>query len=797
MGGTGRDNIYGGWGDDLLNADDNQDTTGGSNDAPDTHPSYEDRAYGGAGRDVLIGNTGGDRLIDWTGEFNSYIVPFAPFGLGTVSRTLQPQLAEFLYALSASDGVDLTRAADTGADPARNGEPLGELGVVRQQDFAWQQQTGGPRDPQAGNLAGGKRDVLRSASFDDPAVPLSGFAADSGTWTVTGGALQVSATSTLGDAVSVFQIGDALPMYFEMQASVTVLKPTAGWKANSFLIFDYIDKVDFKFAGIDASTNKLVIGHRNASGWVVDSQTPFLAKAGTSYNMLMTINGLTATLMVDNKTALTKTYSARVIDGYSYGLNWGLTGVGSDSARGTFDNIQVQVIAPEATTIKTDQLTSATGAIFSGQTNQGSWIAAGGRYAGAPVSGSDTAVQMMTLGVSALEARSLLELSAKLSVSAQGGFVFDRYGTNDYKFVMLDQVADKVLIGHRTERGGVVIDASVSRAIAIGVDYTLGVVLKGSTVSATLNGQVVLSYAFNAVTVDGSFGLISRGGTTSFDVVTLKTNDARVAALPAALMAAESPSSSAAVLSVSSADLAPLVQEAIRRWVLSEGEGFADALRSVDVEITDLPGMALGSYVDGRVLVDVDAAGLGWFIDRTPGDDSEYALVGDTLVARQGLAAGHIDLLSVIGHELGHAAGLQHADDASLMASTLASGIRTATSVGTSANPGASASSSTVTAPSGNSATASAADGWGLPAAAPAGQFMPAVAPIIDWSGSYAAVVANKAPPASSKSSAWQGDFVNHLARNEAQRNPNASLKVQINVAPKVSPNLSSLQSSP
>ncbi|HEX5216895.1 MAG TPA: calcium-binding protein, partial [Vicinamibacterales bacterium] len=223
IGGSGKDDLYGGWGDDLVNADDKLDSNGGLNDTPDTHPSYEDRAYGGAGRDVLIGNTGGDRLIDWVGEFNSYLVPFAPFGLGTVSRTLQPQLAEFLYALSASDGADFTRSADTGADPLRNGEPRGELGVVRQQDFSWQDQTGGPRDVQAGNIPGGKRDVLRSASFDGAQATMttaggftasSGFAADSGKWDVQNGVLQVSANSLHGDAVSVFEIGDALPGYF-------------------------------------------------------------------------------------------------------------------------------------------------------------------------------------------------------------------------------------------------------------------------------------------------------------------------------------------------------------------------------------------------------------------------------------------------------------------------------------------------------------------------------------------------------------------------------------------------------
>ena len=181
VGGTGKDKVFGGWGDDLMNMDDDQTTAAGENTTPDTHTSYEDRAFGGAGMDVLIGNTGGDRLIDWAGEFNSYLVPFAPFGLGTVSRQLAPALAEFLYALSKSHGADQTRAPN----PTRNGEPDGELGLIRQQDFAWQDQTGGPIDPQPGNVPGGSRDVLRSANFNQTSN-LEGFAVDSGTWEVDG-----------------------------------------------------------------------------------------------------------------------------------------------------------------------------------------------------------------------------------------------------------------------------------------------------------------------------------------------------------------------------------------------------------------------------------------------------------------------------------------------------------------------------------------------------------------------------------------------------------------------------------
>ena len=115
---------------------------------------------------MLIANTGGDRLIDWVGEFNSYLVPFAPFGLGTVSRQVPPALYDFLYMLSAAQGADFTIAQLSGAHTRpRNGEPYGEIGLVTQNDAFWQDQTGGPRDPQPGNVPGGKRDVLRSASF--------------------------------------------------------------------------------------------------------------------------------------------------------------------------------------------------------------------------------------------------------------------------------------------------------------------------------------------------------------------------------------------------------------------------------------------------------------------------------------------------------------------------------------------------------------------------------------------------------------------------------------------------------
>ncbi|MEH6608559.1 MAG: matrixin family metalloprotease [Halioglobus sp.] len=133
VGGTGKDQLFGGAGSDLLNVDDDHDSSSG-NDDTEAHPSYDDIAFGGSDRDVLIGNTANDRLIDWNGEYNSYIVPFSPFGAGTVSRSPQPAIRAYVTELAEAAGADQSLT-----------EPDGELGLTTKD------QTGGPADPQPGN----------------------------------------------------------------------------------------------------------------------------------------------------------------------------------------------------------------------------------------------------------------------------------------------------------------------------------------------------------------------------------------------------------------------------------------------------------------------------------------------------------------------------------------------------------------------------------------------------------------------------------------------------------------------
>jgi hypothetical protein len=108
------------------------------------------------------------------------------------------------------------------------------------------------------------------------------------------------------------------------------------------------------------------------------------------------------------------------------------------------------------------------------------------------------------------------------------------------------------------------------------------------------------------------------------------------------------------------ADLNSMVDAAIQRWV-DAGATTAqiEAMRAVQFGVLDMAGIYVGTSNHGVVNIDVDGAGYGWFVDTTPGEDSEFEGSGTRLTADAGGAAeGRLDLLTVLMHELGHQIGL-------------------------------------------------------------------------------------------------------------------------------------------
>jgi Ca2+-binding RTX toxin-like protein len=123
-GGDGDDFLHAGAGADLLSGGSDDDALFGDlGDDTCTGDSGDDHAYGGAGNDSLDGSAGadllyggdgddwlvadqsGDRLIDWFGNFNNFVVPDSSYGAKVVLRSPAPAMQQFLLDLATADGA--------------------------------------------------------------------------------------------------------------------------------------------------------------------------------------------------------------------------------------------------------------------------------------------------------------------------------------------------------------------------------------------------------------------------------------------------------------------------------------------------------------------------------------------------------------------------------------------------------------------------------------------------------------------------------------------------------------------
>jgi hypothetical protein len=158
---------------------------------------------------------------------------------------------------------------------------------------------------------------------------------------------------------------------------------------------------------------------------------------------------------------------------------------------------------------------------------------------------------------------------------------------------------------------------------------------------------------------------------------------------PQPLLAAEGPADDGSTLATAAAtpltqdQLAPLVTAAINLLSASGlSQSQLNLLRQVTVHIADLPDARLGQQFGRSITLDPTAAGHGWFIDPTPFDNEEFPTLGyaGLLAAGDSAAAGHMDLLTALLHELEHTLGLDddytdpHSD--SLMNGWLITGTR-------------------------------------------------------------------------------------------------------------------------
>jgi hypothetical protein len=116
---------------------------------------------------------------------------------------------------------------------------------------------------------------------------------------------------------------------------------------------------------------------------------------------------------------------------------------------------------------------------------------------------------------------------------------------------------------------------------------------------------------------------------------------------------------------LSQAELDSVVAAAIGQWAAAGASASQlAALHAVTFSVADLSGSTVGEQSSPiHITIDTDAAGHGWFVDPTPNDNSEFthaqnAEGTDLLTDPSNAAAGHLDLLTTVTHELGHVIGL-------------------------------------------------------------------------------------------------------------------------------------------
>ncbi len=132
---------------------------------------------------------------------------------------------------------------------------------------------------------------------------------------------------------------------------------------------------------------------------------------------------------------------------------------------------------------------------------------------------------------------------------------------------------------------------------------------------------------------------------------------------------------------ITTAQLQSIVQAAIGRWsTLGLKPAQKSVLQSTTYVVANI-GLAreLGQAASGKVItIDDNAAGFGWFVDKTPRDDKEFT---KAISKSERVAPGmtRMDLLTVVMHEMGHILGLPDIDDdhsTGVMTDVIAAGTR-------------------------------------------------------------------------------------------------------------------------
>jgi hypothetical protein len=158
----------------------------------------------------------------------------------------------------------------------------------------------------------------------------------------------------------------------------------------------------------------------------------------------------------------------------------------------------------------------------------------------------------------------------------------------------------------------------------------------------------------------GSGGSVNADGVLFVQLGTPMTLDDSATAEPAGTTATSGPDG-LVTDQLTDQGLQPIVAEAKQLWRatgLSPAE--QAALDRAQVSVASLHGSLLGLTSGNVIWIDGSAAERGWYVTAIPADTNALQPAGGQFQALPGSPAfGHVDLLTVVSHELGHLLGLE------------------------------------------------------------------------------------------------------------------------------------------
>lgn len=275
--------------------------------------------------------------------------------------------------------------------------------------------------------------------------------------------------------------------------------------------------------------------------------------------------------------------------------------------------------------------------------------------------------------------------SGNVTVNPDGSFTYEALGaptTDTFQYVLTDgtnTTHPATATVNFTNPAPVAVNDSYSASgSGYGDEFNFSSVLANDTWTPCEDRQVLLHSGYTQPTggagsvvfnQDGSF-TFNRShnwvGETTFtyfahDFVQSSASPATVTiTLTNALMFADAPLANSSAQAVTLAQAQAVLTAAGERW-LDAGLSSAtlnEVLAGVSIVVTDLPGAQLSGFAGSVIYVDINAAGYGWNLDTT---DNNFTAGNNESTANAGSdAAGKVDLLTALEHELGHLFGLPH-----------------------------------------------------------------------------------------------------------------------------------------